>query len=222
MQGRLQDFWLGGGTEVRCEEGYPTEVGYWERLSNHDDPMDRWCYIGYHILTSAKGLQQRPNICADFAQSHNIVFNSLKSQCLIVTSKRTPVRPPALYLNSVLLPLCDSYKYLGHIINSNLTDDSDIQKQTRSLYARVNVLKRWFSVASLDAKCMSFNAYCMPMYGSQLWNSAYEYKFKRLRLPIMLLLEFYWMYLDGPVLLYCLSHTVYLFTAVIRKSMFSL
>jgi len=63
------------------------------------------------------------------------VFNTVKSRCLIVTSKWAPMNPPAFYLNSTLLPITDSYKYLIHIINSCLTDDLDIQKQTISLYA---------------------------------------------------------------------------------------
>jgi len=46
---------------------------------------------------SAKGLQQLLDICADFANSHNIVFNTVKSQCVIVTSKWAPMNPPALH-----------------------------------------------------------------------------------------------------------------------------
>jgi len=34
----------------------------------------------------------------------------------------------------------DSYKYLGHVINSELKDDPEIMKQTRSLYSRANVI----------------------------------------------------------------------------------
>jgi len=106
---------------------------------------------------------QLADMLADFANSHNIVFNTVKSQCLIVTSEWAPMNPPAFYLNSTLLPITDSYKYLGHIINSCLTDDRDIQKQTRSLYARVSMLKRRFSASSLHTKCMLFNAYCMDV-----------------------------------------------------------
>ena len=128
--------------------------------------------------------------CADFANSHNIVFNTVKSQCLIVTSKWAPMNPLAFYLNSTVLPVTDSYKYLGHIINSCLTDDLDIQKQTRSLYARANMLKRRFSAATLRTKCMLFNAYCTPMYGCQLWNIVYRYNYDRLRVACNDALDF--------------------------------
>jgi len=43
-------------------------------------------------------------------------------------------------------------------------------------------LKCRFYAASLHAKCILFNAYCTPMYGCQLWNSTYEYNFKRLKI----------------------------------------
>jgi len=80
------------------------------------------CYVGCHVLNhlffandavifapSAKALQQLLNICADFANSHNIVFNTVKSQCIIVTSKWAPMNPSAFYLNSTPLQITDSY-----------------------------------------------------------------------------------------------------------------
>jgi len=79
------------------------------------------------------------------------------------------------------LPYTDSYKYLGHIVNSSLSDDADIMKQTRSLYARANMIIRKFSSASLNTKLMLFRAYCTPMYGCQLWCSMYQYSFNKLR-----------------------------------------
>jgi hypothetical protein len=152
------------------------------------------CYIGSllvnHLLfaddavifaPSAKGLQQLLNICSYFAETHDILFNIKKSQCLIVKSKWSPIKCPVFYLGSALLPHTDSYKYLGHIINSSLTDDADVQRQTRSLYARANIIMRRFSAASVHTKCMLFNAYCTPIYGCQLWCSAYRYNLDRLQ-----------------------------------------
>ena len=42
-------------------------------------------------------------------------------------------------------------------------------KQTRSLYARANMLLRKFAAASLRTKCLLFSAFCTPIYGCQLW-----------------------------------------------------
>ena len=95
-------------------------------------------------------------------------------------------------------------------------------KIIRHLYAKAHVLKRWFSVASLHAKCMLFNAYCTPMYGCQLWNSAYEYNFKRLKTAYN---DAFRVLLNVPrwtsASVLFASHGIP-FTAVIRKSVFSI
>jgi len=46
------------------------------------------------------------------------------------------------------------------MINSALSDDHDIMKQTRSLYAGANIIIRKFSYGSLNTKLMLFPAYC--------------------------------------------------------------
>ena len=56
-------------------------------------------------------------------------------------------------------------------------DDPDIMKQTRSLYARANMIIRKLSSASLNTKLMLFRAYCTPIYGCQLWCSMYQYSY---------------------------------------------
>ena len=90
---------------------------------------------------SAKGLQQLLDICSKFALSHNVVFNVVKSQCLIVSSRSDFIRRPTFQLSGTSLSIyTECYKYLGHMINSALSDDQDIMKQTRSFYARANVL----------------------------------------------------------------------------------
>ena len=113
------------------------------------------------------------------------------------------------------------YKYL--IINSCLTDDLDIQKQTRSFYARANMLKSRFSAASLHTKCMLFNGYCTPMYGCQLWNIAYHYNYDRLRVAFN---DAFRLLLDVPRWTSASSlfvlHRVPTFAAVIRKLTYSL
>jgi len=67
--------------------------------------------------------------------------------------RRTPFK-----LCSGILPYTDSYKYLGHVINSELKNDPDI-KQTISLYAWANIIIGKFSNASLGTKVMLFKAY---------------------------------------------------------------
>jgi len=67
-------------------------------------------------------------------------------------------------LCSGILPYTDSYKYLGHVINSQLKDDPDIMKQTRSLYTQANIIICKFSNASLGTKVMLFKATLFKAY----------------------------------------------------------
>jgi len=72
-------------------------------------------------------------------------------------------------------------KYLVHIINSDLTDDADMMRQTRAIYARANTIIRQFSFPSPSTKLMLFRAFCSPIYGRQLWCSMFQYSVNKLR-----------------------------------------
>ena len=121
------------------------------------------------------------------------------------------------------LPYSDKYKYLGHVICADLTDDADVMKQTRSLYARAMSIIRKFSQASLASKIVLFKAYCTPMYGCQLWSSSFQFSLNKLKVA----------YNDGFRLLlneprWCSAsslfvyHKVPTFDALIRKLIYAL
>jgi len=61
------------------------------------------------------------------------------------------------------------FKYLGHIINNGLTDDDDIGREIRSMFARTNILMRRFGKCSLSVKLQLFKSYCLCMYDTALW-----------------------------------------------------
>ena len=91
------------------------------------------------------------------------------------------MRRPTFQLSEASVPYTECYKHLGHMINSALSDDQDIMKQTRSLYARANVIIHKFSHASLNTKLMLFRAYCSPIYGCQLCSTMFQYSYSKLR-----------------------------------------
>ena len=100
---------------------------------------------------------------------------------MIITSKWKVLRNPSFQLFSACLPYTDKYKYLGHVICADLTDDANVMKQTRSLYARANLIIRKFSPSSLASKIVLFKAYCTLMYGCQLWSSLFQYSLNKLK-----------------------------------------
>ena len=68
------------------------------------------------------------------------------------------------------MQFANEFKYLGHIITENLTDDADIDREIRNLFVRTNILRRLFYKCSLDVKRTLFKAYCLCLYDTALWN----------------------------------------------------
>jgi len=76
-----------------------------------------------------------------------------------------------------------------------------IMKQTRSLYARANIIIRKYLRASLNTKLTLFIAYCTPIYGYRFWSTMFQYSYSKIT---SCLWDNYYMNQDGVV------HHVYL------------
>jgi len=51
-------------------------------------------------------------------------------------------------LSGQCLQFINEFKYLGHILNNSCTDDNDIKREIRNMYARTYMLNRRFSKCS--------------------------------------------------------------------------
>jgi len=72
---------------------------------------------------------------------------------------------PQFQLNGMALRFVSEFKYLGHIINNNLSDDDDIRREMRSMFMRSNILLRRHSKCSLSVKLTVFNQEAVHVYG---------------------------------------------------------
>ena len=79
-----------------------------------------------------------------------------------------------------MLDRVSTYKYLGVIIDEQYCAHEDIQRQTRCIYARGNVLIKKFSVCTNDVKPRHFKS-CHTLYCSQLWCSYNSASFTKLQ-----------------------------------------
>ena len=61
------------------------------------------------------------------------------------------------------------YKYLGHCINDELSDDDDMTRQRNKIYAQGNALIRKFYMCTENVKIALFKSYCTTLYTSTLW-----------------------------------------------------
>ena len=76
--------------------------------------------------------------------------------------------PPNVYLDGMVLEYVESFKYLGHIIKNDLTDDDAILRKVRSLSVRGNILIRNFSFCCFDVLCRLFTTFCYSLNCSAL------------------------------------------------------
>ena len=133
---------------------------------NHFIYADDMCVVA----PCANGLQKLLDICSIYAEEHDILYNSKKSVCMYIKSKKYQLRNvPNIRLGKNIIRYVESYKYLGCILNQMLNDNDDIKRTLRGIYARSNILIRKFYNCTSDVKMTLFQAYCTHFYCTQLW-----------------------------------------------------
>lgn len=122
------------------------------------------------LAPAPSALQKLINFCSQYAVANDIFYNLKKTKCVCVRpSKLKNLLFPTLYLNGQVVKVVNKEKYLGAFIVENGTDDEDINRQIRSIYAHGNTLIRNFKNCSDDIKCNLFRTYCTVFYCSSLW-----------------------------------------------------
>ena len=141
---------------------------------------------------SVSGLRKLIDCCAKYGNMFDITYNANKSFCMVSDNKPGDMKNiNPVVINNHTLPHTEKCKYLGHIINNNLTDDDDIARQKRCIYAQANVLARKFNLCNSTIKTTLFNSHCGSMYTSSLWCNLKNQSLKVLLLLITTVLELY-------------------------------
>jgi len=126
------------------------------------------------LAPSWRGLQHLLSVLHKHSANIDMTCNSKKTVCMVFKPKqRAKVVAdnfPQLSLGTELLQFVNEFKYLGHTITDNLTDDADIQREVRNLFVRTNILRRRFHKCSMAVKCALFKTYCLCLYDTALWN----------------------------------------------------
>ena len=100
----------------------------------------------------------------------DVKYNAKKSMVMLCrTEDDKDLCFPPFYLAGQEMTVCCSYKYLGHHITEQMSDDEDIFRQRRTLYAQANMLKKKFHCCSNEVKTNLFRTYCTPLYTAPLW-----------------------------------------------------
>ena len=124
------------------------------------------------ISPSASGLKILMEASLQFGLANDIKFNSKKSAILpFLPDDKKNLRIPPFTLSNEPVPIVESFKYLGHILTNNGSDDLDIQRQRKKIYAQGNSILRKFHMCSVEVKVMLFRTYCTSLYTAHLWTN---------------------------------------------------
>ena len=115
------------------------------------------------LAPSWHALQELLLILENASKAISMVCNTKKTVCMIfnprVKSKIVCDKFPNFILDGQQLSFVSSFRYLGHIVENNMCDDLDIKREIRNLYFRTNVLKRRFSLCSLEVELRLFKSF---------------------------------------------------------------
>ena len=79
---------------------------------------------------SVRGLQSILDVCKAYAGLHEIIVNCSKTVGMTFKAKTTrSTGIPLLTLSVLTVKLVSHYKYLGFVLDIELSDDKDIQRQ---------------------------------------------------------------------------------------------
>ena len=97
-------------------------------------------------------------------------LNKKKTMCMVFSKNGRYVNNDYIMLNTDKFDVCDSYKYLGYMFQSNLDDTYDIELRMNKFYAQYYSIKRSFNHVGSNALYFLFKSYVQPDYGLALWD----------------------------------------------------
>ena len=156
---------------------------YMDDLSKKLNELNIGCSIGDFIINhmmfaddlvllspTTRGLSILLSECHKYGIECDIVFNPKKSAVMFIRPDyMLNIRMPIFKINEENIEVVKQYKYLGHIMCDTLSDDLDILRQRKKIFAQGNSLLRKFYLCSIEVKTTLFRSYCSSFYTAQLW-----------------------------------------------------
>ena len=134
------------------------------------------------MAPSPKALQNILCVCEEYGYTNEIVYNTNKTVCVAFLTKSLKKRNlPKICLSGVVLSWVQEYKYLGFYITESNSDNRDIQRQLRFIYANGNNLIRKFRNCSTQIKLQLFRSYCYNLYCCHLWSTYTQRRYNSIK-----------------------------------------
>ena len=87
---------------------------------------------------AAIALQMLLDVCFEYSLANDLLFNPVKSVCIVFKPCHFKLYCPIVSIGSEPLTYVNTVKYLRFVFCENKKDDEDMLKQLRSLYAKSN------------------------------------------------------------------------------------
>ena len=122
------------------------------------------------ISPTTRGLFKLIAECQKYGIEFDIIYNPLKSAVMFFKPEfMSKIRMPNFKICDENINVVQEYTYLGHILTDTMSDNLDILRQRRKLFAQGNSIRRKFYMCSIDVKLTLFRSYCSSLYTAQLW-----------------------------------------------------
>ena len=82
------------------------------------------------LAPTITALQTLLDVCRAYAGPHDIVYNTMKTVCMLVRPKQSQGQfSTRVRLGNEELSFVEEFRYLGHIMNADCSDNKDIKKR---------------------------------------------------------------------------------------------
>lgn len=88
---------------------------------------------------------------------------------------------PPVTLSGTPLKRVEKFKYLGHWVSEDQSDEYDIERERRALAVRCNMLARRFARCTRAVKITLFKSFCQSFYACSLWVKYTQKSYNALR-----------------------------------------
>jgi hypothetical protein len=126
------------------------------------------------LAPSANAMRKLLSVCDEFTNNYFVSFNASKTKCLAVHARRrysgSVHITPLFQIGGRNIEVVEQWSHLGHIISSDMLDDTDIMNRRAWFIGQVNNLLCNFGHLDVLVKNKLFMSYCESLYGCELWD----------------------------------------------------
>ena len=102
-------------------------------------------------------------------KSHELIINKLKTKCMIFeNTKKVILENGSVKLENNEIEVVKTYKYMGHVIQGDMGDISDIELRLSKFYSSTNSVLRNFKNIDVETLLFLCTSYCKPVFGLNL------------------------------------------------------